>query len=360
MTPSQRILVVEDACDTQLLLRSVLARYDVVCVGTTTDAYACLTNEKFDLIILDVELPGESGFQFCHRLRGHQKHKDIPIIFLTGRRLAADKVTAFSLGAEDYIVKPIDVIEFQARIDAKMRKLNNASLSKDVYTYGPFKVYLAPQKITLSLKGQESDLDLRGFEFKLFYFLLRNEGKVLTREQVLTEVWGQNLNVTFRTVDTHIYTLRRKIGEFADWIKTIPRSGYMFAQGRGAEVELSHFNSRALDGLKIPGPEGMDLVATLTEAMFATAPERLQKISSFVSEEKYTEAALEAHSLKSSVRTMGADILGELCKRMEFELNNGMEKAKALVLCQELSVEYERFAFELAAFTGIAITSRAS
>lgn len=362
MSSPQKILLVEDALDMQMIVRGALAdRYSLTCAGTIGEAFHIMSHEQFSLVLLDIELPDENGFQFCNRLRHHEKHKDIPVIFLTARQLSEDKVTAFQLGAEDYIVKPIDVAEFRARIDAKMRKFGKTTSGKEFIHKGVFRVNLGKQKIVLNENGADVELDLRAFEYKLLFYLIKHEGKVLTREQILAEVWGQNLNVTDRTVDTHIYTLRKKMGLHASCIKTIPRTGYTFSleMGRSETAELTRFNSGALDGLKIPG-EGLNLVLQLTEALFQTTPPRLTKLKELAEKGNFTQAALEAHGLKSSVRTMGGELLGDICQKIETELKKTPQNSEAQALIARAAAEYEKFAKELADFTGVKTSGKAA
>lgn len=220
---SLKILLVEDAPDMQLLVKSLIGRkYVLKCVPSAEEASAELERGDYSMMILDVSLPGEDGFKLCANLRSESKFRDLPIVFLSGKTESRDKVLAFSLGADDYMVKPIDIPEFQARIDAKMRRIQERSDFQNTFNRGPFRVSLNEQKIF----AHESDLDLSTIEFKLFYYLLRHEDHVLERSQILNEVWGLNTHVTDRSVDTYIYSLRKKLGNYASCVRSVPRIGY--------------------------------------------------------------------------------------------------------------------------------------
>jgi len=224
---SQRILIIEDCKTTQALLRGLLTKkYLVTCVSNTTQAEIELSTNNYSLIILDVSLPEEDGFQFCARLKNNETYRNSQVVFLTSRDSTNDKVLGFSVGADDYIVKPIDPPEFQARIGAKMRRLTLDL----VFTKGIFKVSMEKQKIYVHFGDADTDLFLTSIEFKLLVYFLNHEEHVLSRENILNHVWGINTNVNDRTIDTHVYTLRKKLGIKSNLISAIPGVGYSFSQ----------------------------------------------------------------------------------------------------------------------------------
>ena len=230
---TSHVLLVEDSVEMQMVIRAALAKSCVLkAVATANDALLEIKSQNYALIILDVELPDESGFNLCAKIK--TENKNAVVIFLTGKHQTSDKVTGFSLGADDYITKPIDPLEFRARIESKLRRIKDLSEQQDDFTRGVFRADLAQQKIFCQSTPdlEEKDLGLTSIEFKLFYYLLRHEEQTLSREQILNAIWGNNNHVTDRTVDTHICTLRKKIGSFASSIQSVPRMGYVFSQGK--------------------------------------------------------------------------------------------------------------------------------
>lgn len=227
----QHILIVEDAPDMQLMLKSILGtKYELTLVASSEAAQKELTNKNFSLIILDIGLEGENGLQFCAKLRLDPKYKNVTIVFLTGKDEVSDKVLGFSVGADDYITKPFHAVEFSARIDSKMRRIVESSEEQEVLHRGIFKIKVPYQKILISTEKADQELDLTPNEFKLLYFFIQHEEHVLSREQILDQVWGTNVHVSDRTVDTHIYSLRNKLGRYSTLIEAVPRQGYRFIQ----------------------------------------------------------------------------------------------------------------------------------
>jgi two-component system phosphate regulon response regulator PhoB len=227
----QKILIVEDNVSTRQIINAALGKkFFLAFAETATQAVDQLKLYQFDLVILDVELPGEDGFHFCAKLRADERFKESEIIFLTGKNTTADKVLGFSLGADDYITKPFDIIEFQARLDAKMRRISDRKNQDQILYKGAFEINLPKQKIYIKEGESSSDLDLTSIEFKLLTYLLGHEEHVLSRDQILNEVWGMNVHINDRTVDAHIYMLRQKLGEYSGCIKSVKNAGYRFIQ----------------------------------------------------------------------------------------------------------------------------------
>lgn len=227
----QKILLVEDNSSTRQIINAALGKKFLISAAeTASEAADQLQCHEFDLIILDVELPDEDGFHFCAKLRSDEKYKDLEIIFLTGKSTTADKVLGFSSGADDYVTKPFDILEFQARIDAKMRRIAERKNQDQIMHKGIFEIHLPKQKISIKEGETVNDLDLTSIEFKLLTYLIGHEDHVLSREQILNQVWGVNVHINDRTVDAHIYMLRQKMGEYSDYIKAVKNAGYRFVQ----------------------------------------------------------------------------------------------------------------------------------
>ena len=179
-----------------------------------------LTHAAIDLLILDVRLPDEDGIQIARRLR---EQSDLAIIVITGRRDEADRVMALELGADDYVTKPFSPKALVARVKALLRRLErNANIPQTQYHYGPLTVDLSRHEVRLD--GQEVALTAK--EFGLLEHLLRNIGRVLTRDVLLSAVWGYDYYGTTRTVDVHVRRLKQKLPLLDDAIISIKSLGY--------------------------------------------------------------------------------------------------------------------------------------
>lgn len=221
------VLLVEDSPVTQSIVRAALKE---VCRLETADSVAAAADvvnaHAFDLILLDINLPDGDGFQVYELIRTIEKYKATPILFLSARVDVEDKVRGFSLGADDYIEKPFDITVLRARIAAKLKNLTERAVT-DIVKFGPFEVKVAAQKISIHGPDKaELKLELTGNQFKVLYHLLRHQDKVVTREDLLNEVWGGDVHVTGRTVDTHIYAIRRLLGDWKWTIQSIHKKGY--------------------------------------------------------------------------------------------------------------------------------------
>lgn len=227
MDMQEKILLVEDALEIQFIVQTALkAHCRLDCAGTLAEGQNFLRQNSYSLILLDGHLPDGDGFEFCKNLREIDEYRDLPIIFLTGQSETARKVLGFSLGADDYITKPIDPAEFTARV---MSKLTRAQASSTSFQKGDFHVDLKAQKVHLKENGQQQNLGLTPIELKILVHFFRNENKVFSREEILRQVWGEKVHVSGHTVDTHISSLRKKLGPAAAMIKAVVKNGYSFS-----------------------------------------------------------------------------------------------------------------------------------
>jgi len=203
-----RILIVEDEHAIALGLRNDLALegYDVE-VATTGDAGAARARETtFDLLLLDVMLPGKDGFAVCRELR--RAGVKTPIILLTARVQETEKVMGLELGADDYVTKPFSPMELRARIKAVLRRAGSAA-DEDTYRFGAIEVDFARCRAVRA----GHDAALTPLEFKLLTTLIRARGRLLSRSQLIDAVWGAGTAITDRVVDNHVMNLRRKLEE---------------------------------------------------------------------------------------------------------------------------------------------------
>ncbi len=180
-----------------------------------------------DLIVLDLNLPGMSGFELCRRFRTEEETRRTPIIMLTARTEEGDKVRGLDLGADDYITKPFSVRELVARVRAALRRAGYEEKSPKFYDDGHLKIDYADFSVTCL--GQSVKLTRK--EFALLAILSRNKGRVVPREQLLDQVWGLEYYGEARTLDVHISGLRKKLGSCGGCIETVIGIGYRFRPG---------------------------------------------------------------------------------------------------------------------------------
>jgi len=219
-----RILVVEDDPDIAQLIAHYLQK-----AGHTTE---CLTSGSAvipharasvpDLVLLDLMLPGMDGLMVCQALRAQRETAGIPIIMLTARGEEGDRIAGLELGADDYVTKPFSPGELTARIAALLRRTHRAAAPAATLRYGPLVVDV--DRHTVRVNGE--DVRLTAKEFLLLQYLIEHRGRVLSRDLLLTDVWGYQYTGGTRTVDVHIRRLREKLPALADAIVTVKQFGY--------------------------------------------------------------------------------------------------------------------------------------
>ena len=225
----EKVILVEDAPDMQMIVRATIgADCELTCASNIQDAQKLIHENDYALILLDVMLPDGSGFHFCRTLRGDDKFKSIPIFFLTGQDEVSQRVMGFDIGADDYITKPFEPNEFKARVFSKLKRKSEAT-EQSSFSRGLFTIDWGTQRASLAKKdGTKQELSLTPIEFKLLVQFLKNEGKTFSREELLIAVWGSSVHVSGHTVDTHISSLRKKVGEFGAFFKAVVKKGYMY------------------------------------------------------------------------------------------------------------------------------------
>jgi len=225
-----RILLVEDSAEVQTLVKAALeSQYELSVAGTVAAAQDIVATDpdSFSLFLLDVMLPDGSGFELCERIRQNVNFREVPVVFLTGKSDTADKLTAFSLGADDYIVKPFDRDELSARV--KVRLERSGTSAKKAYRIAGLKFDVALQRVFAAEQQAERDVELTPVEFKILYFLASHPGAIYSREQLIQAIWRKDVHVIEENIYTHISMLRKKLGEKATCIESVPRHGYRFA-----------------------------------------------------------------------------------------------------------------------------------
>lgn len=174
-----------------------------------------------ELALLDIMLPGEDGLEILKKLKNSSKTKDIPVIMVTAKGSEYDKVVGLDSGADDYVTKPFGMMELISRIKAVLRRSGKQQDKTKLSVGG---ISLDTKKHEVKVDGEQVVLTLK--EFELLEKLMRNQGIVLTRDQLLTEIWGYDFDGETRTVDVHIRTLRQKLGEQGSLVKTVRGVGY--------------------------------------------------------------------------------------------------------------------------------------
>jgi DNA-binding response OmpR family regulator len=227
-TPT-RILLVEDEPSLVLTLtdRLVSEGYRVETAGDGNSALARAEETPFDLVLLDVMLPGKNGFDVCRDLR--QRGVSTPVLMLTARAQVVDRVVGLKLGADDYLTKPFEMIELLARIEALLRRSRGpAATVTGTYAFGSVTVDFRRAEVT----RDGVPLSLSALELKLLRYLIENRGLVVSRDELLDQVWGYDASAHTRTVDVHVASLRQKVEPQPgrpQFIVTVHRLGYKFA-----------------------------------------------------------------------------------------------------------------------------------
>ncbi|HEX9106007.1 MAG TPA: response regulator transcription factor [Longimicrobiales bacterium] len=225
---SPRVLVVEDERDIAALVAYHLTRegYRVRTAGGGEEALEALRNERADLVVLDLMLPGFSGYEILTEIRKREEWKEISVVVLTARREEAERIKGLELGADDYVTKPFSPRELVLRVGAVLRRVQAPAVSAGgrVLRGGPVAVDLSAMRATVN----DQELDLTPTEFRLLSTLLERRGRVQSRKQLLEIAWEIHAQIETRTVDMHVQRLRAKLGEAGEYIETVRGFGYRF------------------------------------------------------------------------------------------------------------------------------------
>jgi DNA-binding response OmpR family regulator len=219
-----RILLVEDSVDIADLIAHYLDRagHAVDWLTTGTGVIARAKHHTPDLIVLDLMLPGMDGLLVCQGLRADPATAGIPVIMLTARGEESDRVRGLELGADDYVTKPFSPRELVARVAAMLRRLKRPQKSGGMLTYGPLTIDVDRHEIAVNGRA----VRLTAKEFLLLQYVVEHRGRVLSRDLLLTDVWGYQYTGGTRTVDVHIRRLREKVPLLATALVTIKQFGY--------------------------------------------------------------------------------------------------------------------------------------
>ncbi len=222
----ERILVVDDERDITALVAYHLAKagYRVTTAGTGPAALEAVATEPPDLVVLDLMLPGRSGYEVLEELRGREETRDIGVILLTARREETDRIKGLAGGADDYLTKPFSPDELVLRVGAVLRRLHAPAAAGGgaVLKVGPIAIDRAAHLVTVDGAGVE----LTRIEYRLLLLLAERQGRVQSRAQLLESVWEAHADIQTRTVDMHVQRLRSKLGGAGALIETVRGFGY--------------------------------------------------------------------------------------------------------------------------------------
>jgi two-component system, OmpR family, alkaline phosphatase synthesis response regulator PhoP len=219
-----RILVVEDDRDIAELVGRYLekAGFSVDVIGSGRDALAAVRERPPDLLVLDLMLPHVDGLEVCRAVRASNRTAAIPIIMLTARAEESERIVGLEIGADDYIAKPFSPNELVARVRALLRRATREPHADATVAYGP--ILVDPERHVVSSGGNAVNLTAK--EFLLLQYLLRHRGRVLSRDVLLTDVWGYTYTGGTRTVDVHVRRLREKLPPLGKALITVKQFGY--------------------------------------------------------------------------------------------------------------------------------------
>lgn len=221
----KQILIIDDDEDLSMIISDMLEDYgyEVTCVGDSEQAFEILSDHVFHLILLDINLPGQTGFALCKELR---KVSTVPVIFASARTSETDRITGFDIGGDDYLPKPYSMKELLSRVNALIRRTYGFTEEEKIVTFGDVEVNITAR--TVRKKDEEISLSLR--EFDLLAYLCEHKNQALAKDRLLQEVWGAFSMVEASTLTVHIRWLREKLENNPakpQFIKTVWGHGYM-------------------------------------------------------------------------------------------------------------------------------------
>ena len=226
-----KILVVEDDRDIADLIRHYLekAGHAVEILASGAAVMPRLRAGLPDLVVLDLMLPELDGVMVCQAMRQDPRTAAVPIIMVTARADEADRIAGLELGADDYVTKPFSPKELSARVSALLRRLQRSTAPGTVLRYGSITIDIDRHTVTVG----DEEVRLTAKEFLLLQYLIQHRGRVLSRDVLLTDVWGYQYTGGTRTVDVHIRRLREKLPVLADAIETVKQFGYKLIENGG-------------------------------------------------------------------------------------------------------------------------------
>ncbi|QVL55780.1 MAG: response regulator transcription factor [Simkaniaceae bacterium] len=224
MAPKKRILLIEDEEDIAALikLQADLSGYKLHVEVDGVNGYRAVEREKPDLVLVDIMLPGQNGFDVCRKIKNNSELKNIPVIILSAKGEELDMILGLELGADDYVSKPFSPKVLFSRIKAILRRGKEPEKAPKLLSFGDFTLDIS--RYLLKKSGEPVTITLS--EFGILKRLLTQQGKVLTRNQLLNDVHNDDVFIVDRNIDVHIASLRKKLGPNFNWIETVRGVGY--------------------------------------------------------------------------------------------------------------------------------------
>lgn len=220
-----KLLIVDDEEKIRMLIRKYaeFEGHTVVEASDGMEAVLLCREQTFDLVVMDIMMPELDGFSACKEIR---KTSNVPVLMLSARGEEYDRIHGFELGVDDYVVKPFSPKELMMRVDAIMHRVQHGGqgIEKEIVTIGGLTADFTGRIV--SVDGKRVDMSPK--EYDLFFYLLKNRNIALTRERLITDVWGYDFYGDDRTLDTHIKLLRKSLGEYSKYIVTLRGVGYRF------------------------------------------------------------------------------------------------------------------------------------
>lgn len=195
-------------------------------VRSIKDAREEITKNKYDIILLDVDFPDGNGMEFCASIQA--THSEVSIFFLTEHNTLLEKIMGFSVGAEDYITKPFSTLELRARLEARIRKNQQRHQHDDHLIWKEIQIVKSRQEVTIMDNNKSTVVSLTALEYKILLYFASRLGEVVVRDQILNDIWGENIHVYSRSVDTHVCKLRKKLGPVSQILESVHGTGYKF------------------------------------------------------------------------------------------------------------------------------------
>jgi two-component system, OmpR family, alkaline phosphatase synthesis response regulator PhoP len=223
-----RILVIDDEKDLIELVSYNLGKegFQVRSAADGESGLSIARQEHPDIVLIDLMLPGIDGLEVCRSLRSDSRTANIPVIILTAKAGEPDRVVGLELGADDYITKPFSPRELIARIKAVLRRTSTKTTHSDVIRCGELTIDKSRREVSRA----STIIPLTATEFRLLQFFADNPGYVFSREHLIDEALGKDISVTDRTIDVHITSLRKKLGDSGKWVETVRGFGYRFKE----------------------------------------------------------------------------------------------------------------------------------
>ncbi len=218
------ILIVDDSAVCANIASQAVSKFGTPAIATgLSDALAAVHDKHWSLVILDIHLGDENGFLVFEEMQKHPHLKNIPVIFVSGDGEISQKSMAFSLGADDYIVKPFNFLELQMRVSRTLKRLNHR---QEYIEVGHFRLSMHQMYFEILSEKTALKIDLSPKEYQLLKFFMENPNQIFTRQQLLDKIWGNEASITDRTVDSHVYSLRKKMGDQSHLLVSARSWGY--------------------------------------------------------------------------------------------------------------------------------------